>query len=233
MRLLSLISVLLLTVCLQPTLTVQAQEEPHSTESGEHADLDHSHEGEGHDAHADGHGHGHVGDPESEPPVFDPHNWRYDLSVYSLVVFLLLLTVLSKFAWGPVTEGLDQREANIRRNIEDAEASRVRSEELLAERSAQLDAVQDEVREILAEARRDAEHTKSEILADAQKEAEATKRRAIDEVNRARDQALNDLFSTMSNQVATATEHVLGRAINDEDRTRLIDQSLAELSAKS
>jgi len=180
-----------------------------------------------------GHGdHAHVGAPAHEPPVFDPQNWRYDLSVYSLVVFLLLVAVLSKFAWGPVLTALDQREATIRRNIEEAEAARIRSEQLLAERAAKLDSVQDEVREILAEARRDADYTKSEIMAAAQVEAEATKHRAIEEVNRARDQALNELFGSFSAQVTQATEMVLGRAVSEEDRVRLIDQSLAELTAR-
>ena len=119
--------------------------------------------------HGDHHDHAHVGAPAHEPPVFDPQNWRYDLSVYSLVVFLLLVAVLAKFAWGPVLAALDQREETIRRNIEEAEAARVRSGQLLAERAAKLDSVQDEVREILAEARRDSENNKTEIMSAAQK----------------------------------------------------------------
>lgn len=187
----------------------------------------------GHTADAHGGHHGHIGDPEVEPKVFEPKNWRYDLSVYSFVVFLLLMIVLTKFAWGPITQALDEREENIRKNIEDAEAARVRSEEILAEHAKKLDSVQDEVREIIAEARRDAEHTKSEIIAAAQSEAEATKNRAIEEIDRARDHALSEIFGTMSTQVTEATEHVLGRAINDEDRGRLVDEALAQLTAKS
>lgn len=186
------------------------------------------HAAESHDGH-----HGHIGDPEVEPKVFDPKNWRYDLSVYSFAVFLLLVIVLKKFAWGPVTEALDEREENIRKNIEDAETARVRSGEILAEHAKKLESVQDEVREIIAEARRDAEHTKSEIVAAAQSEAEATKNRAMDEIDRAKDHALSEIFGTMSAQVTEATEHVLGRAINDEDRGRLVDEALAQLTAKS
>ncbi len=189
--------------------------------------------GSEHAAEAHGGHHGHIGDPEVEPKVFEPKNWRYDLSVYSFVVFILLLIVLTKFAWGPITQALDEREENIRKNIEDAEAARVRSEEILAEHAKKLEAVQDEVREIIAEARRDAEHTKSEIIAAAQSEAETTKNRALEEIDRAKDHALNEIFSTLSSQVAEATEHVLGRAVNEEDRGRLIDEALAQLTAKS
>ncbi len=185
------------------------------------------------DPHGGDHGHTHVGAPETEPAVFSPEDWRTDLTIYSLVVFLLLLFVLSKFAWGPVINALDTREENIRRNIEEAEVALVRAEELQKEREAKLDAVQDEVREILAEARRDAEHTKAEIMATAQKEAEATRKRALDEVDRARAQALNEIFGSMTAQVTAATEHVLGRALTGEDQNRLVEQSLAELSTKA
>ncbi len=187
----------------------------------------------GHSAEAHGGHHGHIGDPEVEPKVFEPKNWRYDLSVYSFVVFLLLMIVLTKFAWGPITQALDEREESIRKNIEDAEAARVRAEEILAEHARKLESVQDEVREIIAEARRDAEHTKSEIVAAAQNEAEATKKRAFEEIDRAKDHALSEIFGTMSAQVTEATEHVLGRVINEEDRGRLVDEALAQLTAKS
>ncbi len=186
-----------------------------------------------HSAESHGGHHGHIGDPEVEPKVFEPKNWRYDLSIYSFVVFLLLMVVLTKFAWGPITQALDEREESIRKNIEEAEAARVRAEEILAEHAKKLDLVQDEVREVLAEARRDADHTKSEIVAAAQSEAEATKNRAIEEIDRARDHALSEIFGTMSAQVTEATEHVLGRAINDEDRGRLVDEALAQLTIKS
>lgn len=185
------------------------------------------------DPHGGDHGHAHVGAPETEPPVFDPQNWRTDLTIYSLAVFVLLLYVLGKFAWGPVLKALDTREENIRRNIEEAEVARVRAEELQKEREAKLDAVQDEVREILAEARRDAEHTKADIMANAQKEAEATRKRALDEVDRARAQALNEIFGNLTAQVTAATEHVLGRALTGDDQNRLVEQSLAELSGKA
>lgn len=192
------------------------------------ADPDHTHEA---GDHAHGHGdHAHVGDPAHEPEVFEPGDWRTDLSIYTFVVFLVLLGVLTKFAWGPVIAALDAREENIRKNIEDAEAARVSAEAMLADRAKKLESVQDEVREILAEARRDAEHTKTEIVASAQKEADATKHRALEEINRARDQALNDLFQNMTGQVATATEHVIGRALTEDDRNRLIDESLAQLN---
>jgi F-type H+-transporting ATPase subunit b len=81
---------------------------------------------------------------------------------------------------------------------------------------------------LLAWARRDAEHMKQEVIGQAQKEAQAAKDRAVQEISRARDSALKDLFDVMANEVAQATRHVLGRSVNAADQDRLIDEALAQ-----
>jgi F-type H+-transporting ATPase subunit b len=155
-----------------------------------------------------------------------PLDYQQDLALWSLVVFVVFASVLRVFAWGPLTQGINSRESNIRQNIADAETARIKAEQMLAEHSKRLDRVQDEVREILAEARRDADHTKHEIINEAQREADNTKQRAVGEIERARDSALKDLFDAMSAQVLSATEHVLARSLNDGDQDRLIDEAL-------
>lgn len=161
-----------------------------------------------------------------------PLGLKTDLAIWSLVVFLVFLFVLKKFAWGPLIAGLDQREARIRQDIDDAEAARVKAEVMLAEHAEKLSGVQEEVREIIAEARRDAEHTRNEIVAAAQQEAQTTRQRGIDDIERASNQALKELFDQVAEQVAAATEHVLERSLSDADHQRLIDEALAQVSAE-
>jgi F-type H+-transporting ATPase subunit b len=158
-----------------------------------------------------------------------PMGFQKNLALWSLVTFLVFLFVLKKLAWLPLIEGLDRREARIRQDIDDAETARLKAEQLLAEHDAKLAQVQEEVREILAEARRDAEQTRQSILDDARSEATALKDRAIGDIERARDQALTDVFTHMNKAVADATQHVLGRAITGDDQQRLVEQALAEI----
>jgi F-type H+-transporting ATPase subunit b len=152
------------------------------------------------------------------------------LAIYTFIMFLLLVAILWKFAWGPIAAALDKREENIRKDIDDAEAARVKAEQMLAAHAEKLNLVQDEVREIIAEARRDADHTKQEIINTAQTEAEATKHRAISEIDRAKDAALKELFDTIAARVTDATEHVLGRSLNSQDQERLIQEALSQFS---
>jgi len=170
------------------------------------------------------------GEATNEAP--GPMTWDVDLALWSLVTFVVFLFVLKKFAWVPLIEGLDKREASVLDNIAAAEAARVKAEKMLAEHAAKLDKVQDEVREIIAEARRDAEHTKNDIMAAAQKEAEATRARAVQDIERARDQALDELFAKMGRAVALATEQVIGRSVTGADNERLIEEALNTFAAR-
>lgn len=185
----------------------------------------------GHDDehHGDGEHHGHIGDPV-KPETKKPEEFRTDLAIFSFIVFMLLMTLLGTFAWKPITQALDEREAKVRGQLAETEANQAKAAQLLQEHTAKLEAAQEEVREIIAEARRDAEHTKDTIISEARAEAEALKDRAIDDIQRATDAALTELFSHMSANVAEATEHVLGRAITGDDQGRLIDEALAQIS---
>lgn len=176
--------------------------------------------------HANGHG-AHLG---AAGVSEDPAEFKSDLAIYTFLVFLLLLALLYKFAWGPISEGLEKRESGILQNITEAESARVKAEKMLAAHAEKLDKVQDEIREMLAEARRDAEHAKSDIMATAQKEAEATKQRAVHEIERARDQALDELFAHMGQAVREATEQVVGRSLTGADHQRLIAEALSSVT---
>jgi F-type H+-transporting ATPase subunit b len=173
------------------------------------------------------------GAPEAAHEQGAPLDFKADLALWSLVTFLVFIWVLRRFAWRPLIEGLDRRELRMHRDLADAEAARVKAQELLAEHEERLAKVHGEVREIIAEARRDAEHTKTEILTHAQHEAETARQRAVEDIERARDDALEDLFNVMADQVVTATTHVLGRSLTPEDQDRLIQEALTEVASEA
>lgn len=174
--------------------------------------------------------HDHVGE---NGVVKDPAEFRSDLAIFTLIVFVALLLLLRKFAWTPIMTALDDRESRVRDDLAATESARKRAELLVSEHEAKMAAVQNEVKEILAEARRDADHTRQEAMTKAQEEAEAIKNRSIQEIEMARDHALQELFSAVSDRVVTATEQVLGRALTDDDRDRLVEDALSQFSASS
>ena len=159
-----------------------------------------------------------------------PISFKLDLALWSLVVFVLFLFVLKKFAWAPMIEGLDKREAGILKAISDAEEGRRKSQVLLAEYEQKLKVAEQTVQAMVAEARRDAERTGQDLKADAQREVEAIRDRAKDDIRQAKDTALTEVFTQMNSQILRATEHVLGRALQDVDQDRLVGEALAQIS---
>lgn len=169
--------------------------------------------------------HGQTGDHgsgENGPPM----SFTTDLALWSAIVFVLFLFVLKKFAWLPMIEGLDKREAGIRQAISDAGEDRRKSQALLAEYEQKLKNAERTVQEMVAEARRDAERTGQDLMANAKREVEAIRDRAKDDIRQAKDTALAEVFTQMNSQVLLATEHVLGRVLQDGDQDRLVGQAL-------
>lgn len=162
-----------------------------------------------------------------------PMKFKGDLALWSFVTFLVFFLVLSKIAWKPLTAALDKRESGIEKNIIEAEAARVKAQQMLAEHERKLATTQEQIRAMLDEARRDAETAKQTILAEAAKQAEAERKRAVADIEQAKNVALGQLFDAMSDRVVAATEHVIGRSLNEGDHSRLVSEALAQVSQKA
>jgi F-type H+-transporting ATPase subunit b len=67
---------------------------------------------------------------------------RPGLTIWTAITFLLLVVVLSKFAWGPIVRMLDERERTIREAIEQAKKERAEAERALADQKTKLAAAQ-------------------------------------------------------------------------------------------
>lgn len=170
----------------------------------------------------------HVGmDEETSTELLD---FKSDLAIYTFVVFILLLLLLWRTAFGPISKALHDREEGIRKDIAEAKAEREKAEALRGEYEGLLEAAQDKVREIHAEANAKAEELRAKRVAEADQEAEARIRQAVQEIERAKDQAIAELFQMENQRIVQATEHVLGRALSNEDQDRLVNEALASFS---
>ena len=124
-----------------------------------------------------------------EEPV-DPMKPEPTLAIWTLVVFVGLLAILTRFAWKPLMHALHEREKHLEHVLHETERARNESERLLSEHRKQMARAADEVRGLLEQARQDAQSTAENIVKAAQSEAESAKQRATRDIVAARDQAL-------------------------------------------
>lgn len=179
--------------------------------------------------HGDAAGHGaHIGHANASPGLeTNPADVRSDLAIFTFVVFLVLLVVLWKFAWGPIAKGLEKREHSIADDIAAAKRAHEEARQLLAEHERKLAGTAEQVREMIEQARRDGEHVKAEILAEAKAGADAERVRAINDIEAATDQALHSLAEKSANLAVELTGKILQSKLSPEDHSRLIREAMS------
>jgi F-type H+-transporting ATPase subunit b len=170
---------------------------------------------------AEAHGHGEGG--------VNPFSGDLGNALWTLIIFLLLLFVLGKYAWGPILQGLQGREQFIRDSLEQAKVQRDEATELLKQYEAKLASARDEVDSIMEEARRDADVLRQREEERAKEEADRMLARARREIEIATDTAIKDLYSRASRLAVDAASRIVQRELKPEDHERLIADSIASL----
>lgn len=150
----------------------------------------------------------------------------------SIVNFLVLLYVLQRFMWGPITRTLDARAARIREGLEAAEAAKREREEMRAEVERMLSEARQEARAMSERAAQAAEAAAAQIRADAKAEADRTRERGRADAQQLHDQALAQLRSEVASMVVLAASRILGKEIGPEQHRALIERSMDEAASE-
>ena len=151
------------------------------------------------------------------------------LMIWTLLVFLFTMYVLSKVAFPRIQEALDKRANAIRESIEQAEKTREEADGILQEYRARLREAREQADEIVARARKAADAAKSqaveegrekreELLAAARRDIEAETRRSLERIRK-----------EVADLTVLTTEKVTRKSLTGEDQRRLIDEALAEV----
>lgn len=168
----------------------------------------------------------HGGEHGGEP---NPLAVDLDLAIWTGVVFALLFFVLNKFAWPQISAALEEREKRIEGNLAAAQGKHEEAKLLLAQHEAKLATAADEVRALLEEARRDAEHTKAQILVEAKQAADAERDRAVRDVQRAADNAMKSLAETSADLAVDLASQVVRQNITADQQAQLVRDALSKL----
>lgn len=151
-------------------------------------------------------------------------------AIWTLVIFLLVVFVLGKFAWGPILNTLQTRESFIHDALAKAKRDRDEAEARLREYEARLASARTEATAIVDEGRRDAEAVKRRIEADAKAEGDKMIERAKREIQIATDTATQDLYRLSARLATDLAARVIGRELTPQDHERLIAEAIDGLN---
>ncbi len=115
------------------------------------------------------------------------------LTVWTTLVFLALLGILWKFAWGPVLGAVEAREARIQGALDRAASEREAAEKLLAEHREQMADARRQAQQLVAEGREAGDRLRQEIEERARSEGRVLIERARETIEREREAAVEML----------------------------------------
>jgi F-type H+-transporting ATPase subunit b len=151
------------------------------------------------------------------------------LMIWTLVVFVISMYILNKVAWPRIAAALDKRQQAIEEAIDTAERTRTEAQRLLEEYRERLAEARGQADEIVARARKTAEHNEAEALAEAKRKREemmAQTRRDIEQETR---RAIQEIRAEVADLTVLATEKVTRKTLTSDDQKRLVEEALSEL----
>lgn len=152
-------------------------------------------------------------------------DWNVIFQIINIIVFFLLL---KKFLFKPVTEIMEKRENLIRSQMEEAEDSRKKANELKAEYQAQLEGAKDEAAAILKDAKARGEKEYEVLLANAGRDAQKLINDAQESARIEREKAVQGAKGEIAALAIAAASKVAEKNIKAEDNKKFIDDFLSE-----
>lgn len=146
----------------------------------------------------------------------------------SLVSFLVLFGVLSKFAFPPITDMLEKRTETIREGLERAESARIEAERLLEEYKQTISEARKEAGAILQQAKRAAEVTRAEAAAKTQAEIDQMLVKARESIEGERRAAVAELQASVANLSVAVAGKIIGSELSTEDHLSVIEKYVRE-----
>ena len=149
--------------------------------------------------------------------------------IWTLVLFLFTMWVLSKVAFPKIQEALDKRAKTISESIDAAERQRKESDELLEEYRGRLAEAREQADEIMVRARKAAETAAAEATAAGKEKREELVAAAKRDIEAETRRSLEQIRKEVADLTVLATEKVTRKSLNAEDQRRLVEEALSEV----
>ena len=154
---------------------------------------------------------------------------EFGLMFWTILCFVLLVMLLSRTAWRPLMQAVEERERAIKHDRHSAEAARVEAEKIKAELEARLSELKAEIGRRMDEARVSVEKEKDIIIEEARKSAGLIVESSRREIEAQKADAVRELKGKVAELSIMAAEHILLTKLDHRANTDLASKSLAEL----
>ncbi len=152
-------------------------------------------------------------------------------AIWSILAFLLLFVLLSRFVFPSIVKILEEREKRIDESLRKAEETREEAERLMTEYKKQLEEAKREAQAIVEQGRKLGESAKEEMIRKAQEEAQKIVEKAQAEIIREKEKAFKELQQKTGDLALDIASRLLAKNITSEDNKRLIEETLKQVKS--
>ncbi|HYW06193.1 MAG TPA: F0F1 ATP synthase subunit B [Longimicrobium sp.] len=163
---------------------------------------------------------------EETPGLLSPNP---GLTIWTIVVFVLVLVILSKFAFPKILGAVEAREAHLRELSEGAELDRREAAALLEENRRLMEETRARVQEAVNETRVSGERMRAEMMAETRRDQDAMIERARRDIAAERQAALDAVRREAVDVSMAAAERLVRRNLDGEDNRRLVREFLGQM----
>jgi len=162
-----------------------------------------------------------------------PLTVEFGLMFWTVVVFLLLLLVLKKFAYPALLGAVEARERALQEQLDAAERNRAESEALLAEHKKLLAEARMQAHALLVEARTTAEKERALAMEKTLEEQQQLLERARRDIVAERDRAIAELRQEAVDLSLAAASKLIGERLTSETDRKLVQEYLSRLDLRN
>jgi F-type H+-transporting ATPase subunit b len=153
--------------------------------------------------------------------------------IAQLVIFLLVLFILYRLAWGPLLKILNERRARIAQGVEATQKALQELEAAERERQAKLEEARREAQAILDRIAKQGEDLRKELEAKAREQAEGLIAKARAEIQQERQKAVQDLRSQVADLAVLAAGRIIGESLDAKKHRELIERAIEEAEIRA
>jgi F-type H+-transporting ATPase subunit b len=151
------------------------------------------------------------------------------LFIWTILTFLVLVTLLARFAWRPLLQALDSRQELIRKSLDEAQQARQELERLQHESAQILRQARVDAEAVVAQSRSDAARLRDEMRQKAKAEADGIVRNAERQIQLETQRALQHIRHEAVDLSVMIASKILQRNLTREDNEKLIEEALKQV----
>lgn len=151
------------------------------------------------------------------------------LMIWTIVIFILLLMILKKFAWKPLMKSLSDREQSIKDSVDKAEYMKQEAEKILEENKLLIAKADEESRKIIDESRQIAEKLRGELMSKTNEDAQKIIEQAKKEIEREKLDALNQLKDEIADLAVRAAGKIIDENLDDDKQRKIVDDFIRQI----